>query len=250
VSTFLVQYPLRCNDLIFVPFPNCISAALEELSVRANLALNQKKFSLENISAEGYDVTELEDEYNSLCAQVDKVTLKFFMATVESGKLESALDLTNRLHLEKSFDIAVTIAERMNHRNLSDRIEEVKDRKFAMNAENSDILHDDEGYPPGDSTQTYKETPRVPQSRQISPETQNLPGMKRPLRHVADNTDDIVEPPTKKKTINPFAKKRLESPARPSFSPAKESPARVGISRRSQFSAKSREISKVSKKLL
>jgi hypothetical protein len=58
----------------------------------------------------------------------DKVTLKMFAAIVEAGKLERALDLVERLHLEKSFELAMTIAD--NHRKLVDFIEDVKDRRF------------------------------------------------------------------------------------------------------------------------
>ena len=53
-----------------------------------------------------------------------------FAAVVEAGKLERALDLVERLHLEKSFEIAMTIAD--NHRKLVDLIEDVKDRRFPL----------------------------------------------------------------------------------------------------------------------
>jgi chromosome transmission fidelity protein 4 len=73
----------------------------------------------------------------------DKVTLKMFASIVEAGKLERALDLVERLHLEKSYDLAMTIADQ--HRKLVDRIEEVKDRRFG-----SDYVYGqtggDEGY--------------------------------------------------------------------------------------------------------
>jgi hypothetical protein len=52
-----------------------------------------------------------------------------FAATVEAGKLERALDLVERLHIEKSFDLAMTIAN--NYRKLVDLIEDAKVRKFA-----------------------------------------------------------------------------------------------------------------------
>lgn len=51
-----------------------------------------------------------------------------FAATIEAGKLERALDLVERLHLEKSFDLAMTIAN--NHRKLVDLIEDVRNNKF------------------------------------------------------------------------------------------------------------------------
>lgn len=223
---------------------------MEELSVRAKLSLNQKKFVLANTASEGYDVTEMEDEYNGLCAQVDKVTLKLFMAIVESGKLERALDLVERLHLEKSFDIAVTVAERMNHRNLSDKIEDVKDRRFAVEEEDDDVEEDDEMFPdsPREKKIVMERTPREPTSRNISPESHN----KRNREEVDDNEEEEETPVVRRKKINPFAKKRLESPGRPLMSPTKgaASPARVGISRLSSFSARSRETSKISKKLL
>jgi hypothetical protein len=91
----------------------------------------------------------------------DKVTLKMFAAIVEAGKLERALDLVERLHLEKSFEIAMTIAD--NHRKLVDFIEDVKDRRFppedlAYNdddedADNADFTHD--------RTQTHSNRPRI-----------------------------------------------------------------------------------------
>ena len=52
-----------------------------------------------------------------------------FTAIVEAGKLERALDLVERLHLEKSFEIAMTIAD--HHRKLVDLIEDVKERRFS-----------------------------------------------------------------------------------------------------------------------
>jgi chromosome transmission fidelity protein 4 len=51
-----------------------------------------------------------------------------FAGIVEAGKLERALDLVERLHLEKSYDLAMTIAD--SHRKLVDRIEDAKDRRF------------------------------------------------------------------------------------------------------------------------
>jgi hypothetical protein len=51
-----------------------------------------------------------------------------FASTVEAGKMERALDLVERLHLEKSYELAMAIAD--SHRKLVDNIEEVKDRKF------------------------------------------------------------------------------------------------------------------------
>jgi hypothetical protein len=93
----------------------------------------------------------------------DKVTLKMFAAIVEAGKLERALDLVERLHLEKSFEIAMTIAD--NHRKLVDFIEDVKDRRFPL--EDMDY-NDDDGDKDidhanftTDRTQTHSNRPRI-----------------------------------------------------------------------------------------
>ena len=67
-------------------------------------------------------------EYLALSAQVDKVTLKLFATMVEAGKVERALDLVSRLHLEKSFDLAMTIAD--HQRTLVDLIQNCKDQRF------------------------------------------------------------------------------------------------------------------------
>jgi len=51
-----------------------------------------------------------------------------FAAVVEAGKPERALDLVDRLHNEKSYDLAMAIAD--SHRKLVDLIEDRKDAKF------------------------------------------------------------------------------------------------------------------------
>jgi len=228
---------------------------LEELSVRAKLALNQKKYMLSKTGTDGYDVDELEDEYRGLCAQVDKVTLKLFMANLELGKVERALDLTHKLHLEKSFDIAIHLAERTSHRTLTDRIETLKDRRFAV--EEDDNISDDEQFndevdvlnPNSQASQPSINV--IPDSSQKNPTTP----VKKRLRGYTenDNDNDNDEQKKSRKNLNPFAKKRYESPARPGFSQTsqnKDTPTRIGISRLSSFSAKSRSLSKERKNIL
>jgi hypothetical protein len=51
------------------------------------------------------------------------VTLKLFAKYVEAEKLERAYDLVRMLHLEKSYIVAVKIAEGENRDNLADKIE-------------------------------------------------------------------------------------------------------------------------------
>lgn len=167
---------LRFSHLLF-------SNALEELAVRAGVALNQKRV-LHDLTCSGDD-EGFENEYLSLSAQVvrvtiilferslqeyrltlrlvlqDKVTLKIFAGTVEAGKLERALDLVERLHLEKSYDLAMTIAD--NHRKLVDRIEEAKDRRFGSDYAN-DQTDDPEEYEDEDPADTYESSRITPDS--------------------------------------------------------------------------------------
>jgi chromosome transmission fidelity protein 4 len=107
----------------------------------------------------------------------DKVNLKLFAATVEAGKLERALDLVDRFHLEKSYELAMTIAD--SHRKLVDLIEDAKDRKF--------------GGPEQENDYELAESPEVTESaqggRRISPDFGSARKGKRPFddgteRHV------------------------------------------------------------------
>lgn len=70
-----------------------------------------------------------------LCLQ-DKVTLKMFASTVEAGKLERAYDLVDRLNLEKSYELAMAIAD--SHRKLVDLIEDAKENKFSPDEQDFD----------------------------------------------------------------------------------------------------------------
>ena len=89
----------------------------------------------------------------------DKVTLKMFAAIVEAGKLERALDLVERLHLEKSFEIAMTIAD--HHRKLVDFIEDVKDRRFPQDIADYNDYDDDDVDRADITTQTHSNRPRM-----------------------------------------------------------------------------------------
>ena len=187
------------------------------------------------------------------------------MDAIKAGKLESALDLVDRLHLEQSFDIAITAADRLNHRHLSDRIEEKKDLRFAMDDPLEDDTQDDDEAPfgkfaPYEDRTGYEEG--ASPMRKISPDSSS----RKAKRSTDEAFDDDGESeqwgrPEKKfrndkattkslvKPTNPFAKKRMESPARPSLSPTK-SPSKLALSRSSTFSAQAREKNKVSKRIL
>lgn len=224
------------------------SLVLEEASVRATLALTQKKFLTDISASDGLYTQDMEAEYDQLCANVDKVTLKLFHATVTAGKLERALDLCERLHLEKSFDIATRVADMANHRKLADRIDEVKERKFPT-AELETFEERDLQSEFGRQVMAMDDETG---SQRISPESGRVANSKRTLDDFSDVEDEepreneSSEPATKKRRKpNPFAKKRLESPgkkknafASPGRSPSKSST----LSRLSSFSAQSRQM--------
>lgn len=183
----------------------------------------------------------------------------------KAGKLESALDLVDRFHLERSFDVAVTMSDRLNHQKLSDRIEDKKEIRFAVDdGMEDDNIQDDYGAPFGKYASDNED--ESVSGRRISPDGTSSRGIKRSMDAASDeeenDDDEQWSRPEKKfrsekvkkslaKPTNPFAKKRLESPMKrgPSVSPGK-SPSKLALSRSSTFSAQSREKSKVSKRIL
>ena len=245
------------------------STVLEELSIRAGLALAQKKFM--QTAAPTHEEEGLEDEYHALCAQVvskdsspmvvdcctfpasepipcqDKVTLKLFMAVVEAGKLERALDLVDRLHLEKSYDIAVMVADRLNHRNLSDRVEELRERRFILDDDDDDDGTEANFDSIGNENLTPADDDGLVQSRQISPDLN-----RRAKRKFDAAPAPSCEQEPKQKRRNPFAKNRVTSPTKThkSSSPLKTAQKKIPLSRMSTFSSESRKESKSARNLL
>ena len=60
----------------------------------------------------------------------DKCTLRLFNSVVQAGKVERGFDLVRRLHSEKAMDLAIQCADRIGHRKLNDRIEELKEQRY------------------------------------------------------------------------------------------------------------------------
>lgn len=116
------------------------------------------------------------------CELQDKVTLKLFAATVDEGKLETALDLVDRLHLEKSYDLAIRLADR--HDKLADMIEDAKERKFAVR--DGDHFMEDE-YENDDQGSSHEATTFMNRlespSPQITPELSHRAQQKAIVRH-------------------------------------------------------------------
>jgi hypothetical protein len=78
---------------------------------------------------------------------------------IEEGKHERAFDLVKRLHLEKSFDIVMSLVD--NHRKLVERIEAEKQKKFVRSYDGSSSEEDD----------ALSHEPRAYGGRHITPET-------------------------------------------------------------------------------
>ena len=242
-------------------------SALEDLQVRADLSLKQKKFVNDSIAP---DDEELMNEYDAMCAQVDKVPLKLFFDILKAGKVERALDLIERLHLEKSFEIAVKASDRLNFLKLSDRIEAARDARFPP----EQFEEEEEEMDDGVDRRYFAERPlntdryeddrdvdeeSVQSSTAITPDVNRRCGVKRNREEFHSDIEEEEEveeepeqrPAPSKRKINPFAKKKMESPGKGQLtSPLRSPSAKPKLSRNSTFSAQSRAKTKGQKRIL
>lgn len=209
----------------------------------------------------------------------DKVTLKLFASVVQAGKVERGFDLVQRLHSEKAMDLAIQMADRVGHRKLSDRIEEVKLQKYPPIDECFDDqpFDDSASFDSGRRAESFDEAEpaintrqqRHEYSKRISPDGGRVytPSQRRSTSlNESDNeqyfTDEESPPceslkrkleqddaPSVMKRINPFAKKKLESPAKGIMKIA-SSPTKLSLSRASTFSAKSRQKQRSGKQIV
>jgi chromosome transmission fidelity protein 4 len=147
---------------------------LEEASVRANIALTQKKV-LNEIDDDEYGQSE---EYIALCTDVDKVTLKLLYNKICDGRLDAALGLIQRLHLEDTFDVAIKMADRHRQNKLASLIEEEKLRRFSAE-EGEDGDYDD--YEGASSILMDRFDHASRGSSQISPESSQFQQKKRSM---------------------------------------------------------------------
>ena len=212
---------------------------MEEVAVRANMALEHKNFV--NDFDSSVDNETMEEEYKKICAQVDKITLKFFFEMIKGGKPESALDLVHRLHLEQSYDIATNASDRFNFTKLSDRIISIKEERFNQDDDDSRTfdgsLNDDFTVFSQDAEKKYQ------RGASVSPELTST------LQERDMIKEEYSEKPKSRKRINPFATNSKKSPAKAKHvtTPTRKKPA---LSRLSTFSAESRRRSKASKEIL
>jgi chromosome transmission fidelity protein 4 len=241
-------------------------SALEDIQVRADLSLKQKKFVNDSIAP---DDEELMNEYDAMCAQVDKVTLKLLFDILKAGKVERALDLVERLHLEKSFEIAIKASDRLNFLKLSDRIEATRDARFPPEQFDDEEEEMDDGVDRRYFAQRPINTDRyeddrdvdeesVQSSTAITPDVNRRGGVKRNREEfhsdIEEEEEEEEEQPEQrpaKRKINPFAKKKMESPGKGQLSSPLRSPsAKPKLSRNSTFSAQSRAKTKGQKRIL
>jgi len=199
------------------------SGQVEELSVRGKIAVEQKKILNDyNVSLGEANINDAEDEYLQLSAQIDKITLKLFNETIKTSKVERALSLVDRLHLEKSFDIAIQISDRMGHRKLSDLIDEVKIQRFPPVDE--DFFDDNNSLGSRERSDNYDEAMTLERQergiRGISPEI-GTPKARTPRDDASESTHDESPP-------NASLKRKFEDNA--AVSTKRRNPfAKVGI---------------------
>ena len=87
---------------------------------------------------------------------------------VDAGKLDSAFDLVSRLHSEKSYDIAIRLADR-NYK-LADEVEKLKKYKFPADDESEASYTDDDA----GAANTFSDLSGSIRSKQISPESRRI----------------------------------------------------------------------------
>ena len=211
----------------------------------------------------------------------DKVTLKLFASVVQAGKVERGFDLVQRLHSEKAMDLAIQMADRVGHRKLSDRIEEVKLQKYPpIDEYNGEQFDDSASFDSGrrsERSASFDEAEpeiatrqqRLEYSKRISPdggrvytpsqgrsaarnnsgEEQYFTDEESPPREILKRKFEQDDAPKAMKRINPFAKKKLESPAKGIMKIA-SSPTKLSLSRSSTFSAKSRQKQRSGKQIV
>ncbi len=226
--------PVTTTLKLRMPMATCLSmksGVEEEASVRANIALDQRKLYDDVLVSEGkMDAEDIEEEYDVMCRQVDKITLKLFNTFVTARKVERALDLANRFHIEKTFDIAVMAADRMNLGRLCEKLEEMKNQKFPpLDADFGDEGSYDSGMDERRSD-SFDDKPKITSRQQlaemqrISPDALHTPQKGRsghstdedspPAESLKRKFDDDNFNKSTKRRANPFAKKRFESPAK------------------------------------
>jgi len=192
------------------------------------------------------------------------VTLRLFHEALQANLYERALDVVIQLHLEKSFDIALTISEQFRSRALSDRIEMIKIVKFSslndFEESNAEVSkHSETG------ERNYERSVEF-SSRRISPDSRDVGQASGNKRKAFEGADEVAysdqqtsqqTTPSKGLTSQPklnpfFVKRQFSSPNRTG-----KNSALVGANspksppfRNSTFSYQSKEETRTKKKFL
>ena len=111
------------------------------------------------------------------------MTLRLYAGMVDAGKLESAFDLVSRLHSEKSYDIAIRLADRQYK--LADEVEKMKKYKFPDEDDDYDEDYTSDGL---QSSNVVKEYSEGIQSKQVSPDSRQTQ-----LQGITSNESTSIE---------------------------------------------------------
>lgn len=181
-------------------------------------------------------------------------------------------------------DLAIQIADRLGHRKLSDRIEEMKLQKYPPIDEHGEHFDDAASFDSGrrsgrsGSFDGEEEEPvivtrqqRFEYSQKISPDGGGLhtprhqtrtsnsqegvleggysTAEESPPHELLKRKIELDDAPVSKKRMNPFAKKKMESPAK-GIMKVVASPTKLTLSRSSTFSTKSRQKQRSGKQIV
>lgn len=92
--------------------------------------------------------------------------MRLYSGMIDAGKLECAFDLVSRLHSEKSYDIAIKLADRQYK--LADEVEKMKTCNFPGDGDDYDEDHTTNNFR---SSNTLLDHSEDSQLKQISPDS-------------------------------------------------------------------------------
>lgn len=249
---------------------NTKASKLEEKHLRASL----KVASMPNLPDMIDDEELLERRLNEETVKLDQMVLQMINIAAQADRQTRALDLANRLQLDQSFNIAVTIAQRASLPTLAERLDLLRHARLESNIEeNNDNGDDDDdeeendpnlGYefsgghnnnnsPVNNTHSSRKTIGNTLKKRPFKKEDgKELVKSKRSRLHNSSSTKDQEEAdntksPMAKPSSNPFARSALMSPIKRTGAlkmlSSLKSPGKIvpKLSRDSSFSQAARE---------
>lgn len=84
----------------------------------------------------------LSHEFMAPQAALDKEILQLIKKACADEKPEKAYDLARTLSLEKSYSIAIKIATHFNEQELSDRLQDMQEQRFALDNDEEEVIND------------------------------------------------------------------------------------------------------------